>query len=197
MAVDATTICSNAVLMLGGKTINDLYVQVEDRAVLAASLYPMVRDAVLRSHPWNCACARVALAPDVTAPAFDWASQFTLPGDWIRTLSVGQKGLPDAYVTEGRKILSDVSVLYLRYIFRNDNESTWDTMLAEAMVLAMKAVIAYPITLSQAVATQAAADFENFVRRARAIDGQDDPPETLGDFRLLASRFVGTSVVVS
>ena len=30
---------------------------------------------------------------------------------------------------------------------------------------------------------------EQALKRARAADGQDDPPETLGDFRLLSSRY--------
>jgi hypothetical protein len=31
------------------------------------------------------------------------------------------------------------------------------------------------------------------LKQARAVDGQDDPPETLGDFRLLAARHSGRS----
>lgn len=192
----ATSICSNAVLMLGAKSINDIYLQIEDRAVLSANLYASARDAVLRSHPWNCAIARVSLAPDVVTPAYDWAYQFSQPGDWLRTLGVGNKGFPSDYVTEGRKFLSNDNPLLVRYIFRNDNEGTWDAMLIEAMTLGMKALMAYPITLSQAVATQASAEFESFIRKARAVDGMDDPPETLGDFRLLNSRFSSSVAII-
>lgn len=192
----ATSICSNAVLMLGGKSINDIYLQVEDRAVLAANLYPAARDAVLRSHPWNCAIKRVSLAPDVTTPAFDWSYQFSQPGDWLRTLSIGERGIPTSYVTEGRKFLSNDNPLLVRYIFRNDNEATWDAMLIEAMTLAMRAIMTYPITLSSALASANGAEFEAFVRRARSIDGMEDPPETLGDFRLLNSRFSSSIAII-
>lgn len=192
----ATSICSNAVLMLGAKSINDIYLQVEDRAVLAANLYPTARDAVLRSHPWNCAIARVSLAPDVAVPAFDWAFQFSQPGDWLRTLSVGELGFPERYVTEGRKYLSNANPLLVRYIFRNDNEATWDAMLIEAMTLAMRAILSYPITLSQAVATENTNEFTDYIKKARAVDGMDDPPETLGDFRLLNSRFSSSIAII-
>src|SRR5689334_28039 len=124
----AVSICSNACLMLGADSIND-FNEETNRAKIASNLYPQVRDAVLRSHPWNCAVARVALAPDTTAPAFDYASQFSIPDDWLRTLQVGLYGQEDDHRHEGRKILADVSVLYLRYIFRNDVEGSWDTML--------------------------------------------------------------------
>ena len=193
----ATSICSNAALMLGAKSINDIYVQVEDRAVLAANLYPSARDAVLRSHPWNCAIARAALAPDVATPAFDWAFQFSQPGDWLRTLSVGQKGFQSAYATEGRKFLSNDNPLYLRYVFRNIDESTWDVLLIEAMTLGMKTLLAFPITLSSTFAAQCLADYTNLLKHARAVDGMDDPPETLGDFLLLNSRFSSGIAITS
>lgn len=192
----ATSICSNAVLLLGAKSINDIYLQVEDRAVLAANIYPSARDAVLRAHPWNCAIARVSLPPEVAVPAYDWAYQFAQPGDWLRTLSVGAKGFQSDYVTEGRKFLCNDNPFLLRYIFRNDNEATWDSMLIEGMTLAMRALLSYPITLSQTVAQTNSAEFENYLKKARAVDGMDDPPETLGDFRLLNSRFSSSVSVI-
>lgn len=192
----ATSICSNAVLMLGAKSINDIYLQVEDRAVLAANLYPSARDAVLRSHPWNCAIARVSLAPDVAAPAFDWSFQFSQPGDWLRTLSVGERGFASSYVTEGRKYLSNDNPLLLRYIYRNDNEASWDAMLIEAMTLGMRSILTYPITLSSALAAANLQEFKDFLRQARAVDGMDDPPETLGDFLLLNSRFSSSVAII-
>jgi hypothetical protein len=187
----ATSICSNAVLMLGAQVINDLYNDPTDRAALASNLYPEIRDALLRSHPWNCAIARVSLAPDAVAPPFDWAYRFPLPADWLKTLSVGEYGYEVEFRIEGRFVLSNDNPCLLRYIFQNTNESTWDSMLVAAMTLAVKAACAYPITMSQAVADSAQAELANFLKRARAVDGQDDSPETLGDFRLLGSRFVG------
>ena len=43
--------------------------------------FDYVRDAVQRSHPWNCTVTRRSLAPDSETPAFDWSYQFTLPTD--------------------------------------------------------------------------------------------------------------------
>ena len=91
MAATEVSICSNALLMLGGQPINDLS-ENSDRARLASNLWPAVRNYVLRRHPWNCAVKRVALAPDLTPPAFDWAFQFTLPPDFMRVLAVGEAG---------------------------------------------------------------------------------------------------------
>jgi len=182
------SICSNALLMLGAQTINAMD-DDSDRAQLASNLYDQVRDALLRSHPWNSATKRVILAPTTTAPAFDYAYAFNLPGDWLRTLQVGEDGDALDYVTESGQILCDDDALPLRYIWRNDNEATWDSMLVHAMGLAMQAHMAYAITKSTTMRDSCSAELMNYLKAARSTDGMDDPPQTLGDFPLLASRF--------
>lgn len=185
------SICSNALLMLGAKTINSLS-DTSDRAVLCLNLYPQVRDSVLRSHNWNCCIARAALAPDADAPLYDYINSFTLPADWLRTICVGQYGYESDFKSEGRKILCDDDVLYLRYIARVD-ESLWHEGLVEAVTLAMAEALAYPITQSASMQQGMAQKYQMAMKRIRAEDGQEDPPETLGDFRLLASRYSSSS----
>ncbi|MEK9796979.1 MAG: hypothetical protein VW713_09580, partial [Alphaproteobacteria bacterium] len=90
-AISAVSICSNALLLLGDAPISS-FDEDNDRTRLVANLYSAKRDRVLRAHPWNCATKREVLSPDATAPAFDWANRFLLPGDWLRTLSVGLAG---------------------------------------------------------------------------------------------------------
>jgi hypothetical protein len=101
MANSAVEICSNALLLLGAQTINS-FDDESDRATLVSNLWPNALEAILRSHPWNCAIRRVSLAPDAAAPDFDYSYQFTLPGDCLRKLSVGLKGQPQAHEVEGR-----------------------------------------------------------------------------------------------
>lgn len=185
------SICSNALLLLGAKTINSLD-EGTDRASLASNLYDSVRDSLLRSHPWNCAVKRVILAPDTETPAFDYSAQFTLPGDWLKTISVGPDGYEVDYKHESGKVLANGTSLALRYIFRNDNEATWDSMLVHAMELKMAAEMAYPITGIASMADLMNGKLLQHLKAARAVDGQDDPPQTLGDFRLLNARFGGS-----
>lgn len=182
------SISSNALLMLGARPINDL-TEDDDRAQLAANLYDQVRDALLRSHPWNCSTKRVILAPTTTAPAFDYAYAFNLPADWLKTLQVGESHDPLDYVTESGQILCDYDAVPLRYVWRNDNEATWDAMVVHGMTLAMQAHMAYAITKSASMRDSARQEMIDFLRQARSADGMDDPPETLGDFPLLMSRF--------
>lgn len=182
------SICSNALLMLGAQTIND-FNEPTDRARLAANLYPTVRDGLLRTHPWNCTIKRALLAPDATPPAFGYANQFELPADFLRVLEVGEAGQQIDYLVEGRSILADATSVQLRYVYLNEVENTWDANLVELLTLAMAAAMAYPMT--QSAALQAGFDQKLAMAKkvARAVDGQEDPPQTLGDERLFAARF--------
>lgn len=184
------SICSNALLLLGAQTINSLS-ESNDRALLAANLYDSTRDDVLRSHPWNCATKRVILAPETTAPAFGYSAAFVLPSDWLRTMEVGEFGYELDYKTENGRILADATALPLRYVFRNDQEATWDAMLVKAMELRMAAEMAYAITSSASMADLMFNKLQQHMKQARAVDGMDDPPQELGDYPLLQARFGG------
>jgi len=190
MAASEISICSNALLLLGGQTISS-FDDNTDRARLCSNLYPMVRNYLLRGHPWNCAIKRVALAPDVETPAFDWDYQFTLPGDFMRVLSVGEHGCEVPFKIETGKLLSNDNPALLRYVWRNEDPATWDDMLIWGCTQAMKGAMAYPITQSTSLEELVEKICEGVLKRARAVDGQDDTPETLGDSPLLESRFTG------
>lgn len=194
MSATDVSICSNALLMLGAQPINDL-TEDSDRARLASNLYPTVRDALIRGFPWNCCIARVVLSPDATAPAFDWTYQFQLPGDFVKALAVGELGAEREFRIEGRKLLSDDNPCYLRYVFRNENTATWDDGLVNVLTLQMAAAMAYGITQSATLQDTLAKQAEVALRRAKAVDGQDDTPETLGDFHLLRSRFARSDIL--
>jgi hypothetical protein len=186
MATDVS-ICSNALLMLGAQSIND-FNENNDRAKLSSNLFPLVRDWLLRRHPWNCAVKRVTLTPDATTPAFDYSYQFSIPSDWLKTLQVGQYGSEVDFRHEGRKIVANDNPLYLRYIFQNTVVGTWDASLVFVATQAMVAKMAYAITKSTSQQQMQEQILVNELRSAGAIDGQDDPADTLGDFRLLAAR---------
>ncbi|TWC50120.1 hypothetical protein FBY04_12013 [Pseudomonas sp. SJZ080] len=182
------SICSNALLMLGAQTINDFNEPV-DRAKIAANLYPTIRDGLLRAHPWNCTIKRALLAPDATAPAFGYDNQFELPADFLRVLEVGQSGMQIDYLVEGRSILANATSVELRYVYRNEIENVWDASLVELLTLSMAAAMAYPITQSAALQANFEQKLAMAKKVARAVDGQEDPPQTLGDERLYGARF--------
>ncbi len=189
------SICSNAMLRLGADPINsfdeaDLTGSNIERARLASNLWPTIRRQVLRSHIWNCALKRVLLSPDATAPAFGATYRFQKPSDWLRTVAVGQEDSDRVeYRSEGNYYLCDESAFYLSYVFDNTNPATYDSGLVAGMELAMAAALAYPVTKSTSLAEALNMELRQSMMFARATDGQDDPPQTLGDFPLMQSRY--------
>ncbi len=183
----SVSICSNALIRLGDSPISS-FTDPSRRATACSNLYPEIRDAVLRSHPWNCATKRVVLAPMTDAPAFDYLYQFQLPDDWLRTIQIGQLGCPLKYTIEGQRILANVNALQLVYIYRNTNEQSWDPALVDVVTAAMTSALAYPITQSASMQQAMEAKFINTFKQAKAVNGQDDDEETLGDFPLIAGR---------
>ena len=130
------SICSNALVRLGGKPISS-FQEDSEFAGPCATVWPTVRNMVLRAHPWNCATRRAILAPLVESPAFDFGYQFNLPTDWLKTLQVGRRNCPITYQQEGRRILANVSGLPLVYIWENTNPGTWDDSMVEAAEILM------------------------------------------------------------
>lgn len=187
----AVSICSNALLMLGDKPINS-FAEASDRAKLAANLWPQLRDYVLRSHPWNCAVKRQVLSPLAEAPAFGFSYKFLLPGDWLRTLQIGEDGERPEYRIESRNILMNEGTCKLRYIWRNDNPATWDALLVHAMTLVMKTAFAYPITQAGSIEQLAQQVLAPILKQARAVDGQEDDVDYLDDSPLYVAGFIGS-----
>lgn len=183
----AVKVCSDALVELGLAPINSFDPNA-DRSIAAENLYPQVRDNVLRSHPWNCAIKRVVLSPDTVAPAFGWTYAYTLPGDCLRVLSIAEKRRRIPYAKEGNALLCDEGAVYLRYVYRNDNPATWDASLFRAMTLAMAAALAIPVCEDANKKQEKERELLAVLRTARAVDGQEEPPDELDDYPLLAAR---------
>lgn len=188
------TICSAALLQLGKGTIAS-FDEAGDLARLCANIYPIERDSILREHSWNCAIKRDILAPLTVAPAFGYSKQFALPGDFLRLLSVGDTVIGEMPQTQhfkvmGRNILAAGDVLSIEYVFRNENEATWDSKLIELMVARMLWKLAYPVTQSTSLREELKAEYSTLAKAARSIDSQEDPSQSLSDdYSLISGRF--------
>ena len=183
------SICSQALILLGAQPIND-FGEATDRARIASNLYPDEREQLIRAHTWNCCVKRAVLAPEATAPAFGYARQFLLPGECLRLLSVGADGHAEDYQLEGRHVLYDGTALSVRYLYAPE-EALWDKHIVHVMKLRMAWAMAYPITKSSAVRDGAREDYQDALRLAKAIDGQENPPEEILDSPLLTARLGG------
>jgi hypothetical protein len=180
-------ICSQALILLGDQPISS-FTDGNDRALACSSLYPQTRDEIIRMHPWNSCIKRVNLSPLVDEPVFEWASAFQIPGDCLRILSIGENGTFTDYRIEGRKILANQGTVLLRYLFRNIDVGTYDAGLMQSLVYAMAWKLAWTITRSAPRQQQAQLEFEQVLRRAKAVDGQEDVAESMSDAPFLYVR---------
>lgn len=199
MATDVS-VCSNALLMLGERPINSFDEGNGDggidRALICANLWPSACDAILRSHPWKCAKARVILSPEATTPAFGYSQRYVLPANWLRNVEIN--GVNASHVdydvetadssNSGKRLLIDQSALKLVYIWRNTDVSSWDSLLVEAAELMMAMKMAYAVTQSANQQQIYASLLQQKIKEARAVDGQDQSPRQLGSFEVLGAR---------
>lgn len=181
------TIANNALAMLGDDPISD-FNEGTVRASLVRDQYENVRDNCLRMLPWNCAIKRINMSPEVTAPLFGYAYQFVLPSDWLRTLSISSKDDIVDFRMEGRKLLTDLQDLQLRYVYRNDDPSTYDAGLINVITYKLAEVLAYPITKSTTQAQFMEAKAREAYMIAKGVDAQEEVQPNWFDESLISRR---------
>lgn len=188
-------ICNEAMDLLGAATITAL-TENSKEARLCNRRFETVRDAVLRSHPWNTAISRAEIARDSAAPAFGFSYQYTLPTDpyCLRVLSFWNSNVDSEiaaydsqvmYKIEGRKILSDEGTCKITYIGRITDTEQYDAMLSNTIAHRLAAETAYAITGSTTVAQQMQALYEQRLREARSMDAMEGYPD-----KIIADDFV-------
>ena len=154
--------------------------------------WPPLRQGLIRSHHWNCAMKRISLAADVTAPVSEYAYAYTLPSGCLKVVDYGG-GTPSSaaiwpteypamryvprYKIEGRKLLTNDGVVYIRYLDDID-VGQWDAMLyqAGATLLASKLSTAILHDHKLALALQQMGD--HLLSLAMAVDGQEGSTES-------------------
>jgi hypothetical protein len=163
-------ICNGSLNQLGATTILSL-TEDSKNARLCNQRYSQVRDAVFRSHPWNCLQKRVELAADTTAPAWGFSFAYTLPADCLRLLRI--LDYDSNYKVEGRKILSNTSSMKILYIGRITDPNEYDESLRETLSAALGADIAFAVTSNNQTATNMYNLFQDKLKDARFIDSTE------------------------
>lgn len=168
-------ICRLSLDLLGDYAIADLSDNTK-QARLCDRNYPAMRDAVLRSHPWNCALARARLPVMAEAPAFGFSRQYQLPADCLRLLPLTVGGYYDtgtiAHRVEGRRVLTDAEApLDIIYVRRLTDPTDFDPLLVDAVAARLAWQIGYNLTGSRTLAADARPTYFDKLGEARAIDG--------------------------
>ena len=163
-------ICNTALNQLGASTILTL-TEDSKNARLCNARYTQIRDAVFRSHPFNCLQKRVELSSSTTTPAWGYSFQYDLPGDCLRLLRI--LDYDSNYKVEGRKILSNTSSMKILYIARITDPNEYDESLRETLSAALGADIAFAVTSNNQTATNMYNLFQDKLKDARFVDSTE------------------------
>ena len=180
-------LCNRALDLLGAANITAL-TENSKEARLCNGNFDDVRDAVLRSHPWNIAITRRALPADSSTPAFGFSFQFSLPTDpfCLRVLSFWNSNVNNdvaaydsnvMFKVEGRKVLSNEDTCNIIYIGRVTDTEQYDSLLNKAISARLAAEIAYNITGSNSVASNMLTIYEARLKEAKGVDSMEGFPE--------------------
>ena len=175
----AVSICNQAIFQLGGNPITSLD-EPSTNARVCKSAYEPARRSLLRLFPFKFAIKRSsALAVETTEPNSRYKYSYVLPSDFLRLLNVY---LVDDYKVENNRILTNSKNIQIRYVFDNADETKWDSLFQDLMVLKIKSTIAFPITKERSQVEQAIKEFTMMYRFAVGIDSTEDPQDTYGEF---------------
>ena len=174
--------CNSALNLLGASTISSLTEDTKN-ARLCNQRYEPIRNRVFRSHNWNCLIKRVQLAQDSTGPVVEYTYGYTLPTDCLRVMKI-HNGSTDSiasdldYKVEGRKIVTDITTIYLVYIALITDPNEYDSYLREAVSHQLAADICYAITNNSALANNYMIRADERLREARFIDATENELDT-------------------
>lgn len=184
--VSQISICNSALVKVGAERISSI-TQDCKRAILLNAIYEQKRDATLRAHPWKFATKRVKLSPNSTVPAWGYLYQFDEPNDFLSL--VDTHPIDTMFMTEGGQILANDPCFEMRYVFRQTDESTWDSCFAECFAWNLATDVAYALTQSITLAQNCEAKYLKVLAEARWSDGlQRSSPELEADLWSRARR---------
>lgn len=179
-------ICNMAILQCGAQNTRIISLTEDsDNARLCSQFYPIVRDAMLRSHPWNCAIHRRTITVLSETPVADYDYQYQMPANpWcLRVLQVGERldNPPIEWRPEGRKILCDEGTsIKLAYIKRITDTNDFDALLVDAITLKLAIKLAMPLTSNPQIKAELIKELEFMtLPEARTIDGQESSGDVL------------------
>jgi hypothetical protein len=188
MPLSAIDLCSQALVKIGGNPIQS-FDEGTAEATIAAQLYPTLRDALISAHRWNFALGQARLARLAAVPVADYAYAYQLPPDMLSIVSAGanERGRGLTYRLAEQRLHTDSTEVYLTYTFL-PAPALFPPFFSLALVARLAAEFAIPLTESTTRwdGLRQVAEFE--FRRARLIDSQQDTPETVEDFVLVAVR---------
>ncbi|QIU92148.1 hypothetical protein [Yokenella regensburgei] len=167
-----------------------------------AAIYDGTLDNLLRTYRWSFAIKRMQLSQLTEEPVFGYQFAYQLPSDCIRIDLITDYEHQDwwsygwecyhlpipRYQVEGRKILTDMDTVYIRYGARMPDPTTYDEAFTESMACKLAAELCETITQSSTKKQAALQDFDLSIKAARSASAIERPPIKQQDTSWFTSR---------
>ena len=183
MALVPVDICNIALVSHLGQ---DQIISLSDgtkAADLCSTMYPIVRDEMIRSHPWRRLKKRATLAADATAPVWGFNYRYAVPTDMLKLLDVWKDDViyTDRWEMEGDYILmDDTGPIQIRYMKDSNDPDEWDSLMVQCFAARLGVALAEPLTQSQEKIGRAVSIFQELEARAQHESSQEGQPTAYG-----------------
>jgi len=167
-------LCNSALDKVGQGAITSLSDGTKS-AKLCNRNWPLVRDRVLRSHPWNFAVKRTNLAASETAPDWGYTAKFPIPTDCLRLIEVRDLST-DEFQIENGHIHANATVLYIRYISRIEDPNVYDALFVDSVATRLAAELSEAFDQSTTKKKALLEEYDAFLDDAKRADAQENPP---------------------
>lgn len=178
--------------------------EADDNAASRAveAIYDGTLETLLRTYRWAFAIKRAQLAQLTEGPVYGYQFMYQLPSDCIRIDVVtndvhldwsnyewSSYRLPiPTYQVEGRKILTDMDAVYIRYGARMPDPTTYDEAFTEAFACKLAAELCETIMQSSTKKQAALQDFSSAIAAARNASAIERPAIKQQDTSWFTSR---------
>lgn len=176
MATSIVEICNAALSLIGESQINNATLSSDTEAERQCTLmFPIIRDKILREHPWNFAETRVTLAALTEVPAFEFSYYYQLPSDCLRVLRLYDTDY-NYRVEAGRKIATDASPCQLIYTAKIEDTSQFDSGFTQALIYGLGAHLAMVLGDNRSLGAELRQMAIVETKMAKSFDAQESYP---------------------
>lgn len=201
MATSDVSICNQALQLVGAKSIVNLFPPDNTKEGReCAKCYIEARDALARSHTWNCTTVRKELPADATNPINAYSFRYArseAPKD-IRVWTVNEDPengiLSKPFQVEGRFILTDETApIIAKFTKQLLDPTEMDPLFEESLVYEIAKRVSYTLTSNRSLRQELAVEARNVINNAKSQDGQEGTTYDLWKDDLSAIRRIRTA----
>lgn len=141
MSASEVQICNLALMKFGNISIASVDDDTKE-ARACKVFFPLLRDELVYSHPWNFAMKRVDISASLTTtPAFGFDYAYTLPTDCLRVWEFF--GYDGDWVVENGQLLTDAEEkIYIRYIYQVTQTGKFNPSFVQCLATRLAAELA-------------------------------------------------------